>query len=60
MTRAEDRLFLSRAEKRLWRGTVRELPASPYLDDIEAALTEKSRMEAQARRPADRQLNLYS
>ncbi|MCG8546877.1 MAG: UvrD-helicase domain-containing protein, partial [Alphaproteobacteria bacterium] len=60
MTRAEDRLFLSRAEKRLWRGAVREMPPSPYLEDIEAALTEKSRMEAQARRPADRQLNLFS
>ena len=57
MTRAEDRLFLSRAEKRLWRGQLREMRASPYLDDIEAALTERSR--APARRAPDRQLSLF-
>ena len=60
MTRAEDRLFLSRAESRLWRGSVREMQPSPYLADIEAALTEKIRREAQAPKPVDRQLSLFS
>ncbi len=60
MTRAADRLFLSRAERRLWRGAVREMSPSPYLDDIEEALVERSRMAAQGRRPADRQLSLFS
>ena len=60
MTRAEDRLFLSRAESRLWRGSVREMQPSPYLADIEAALTEKIRREAQAPKPADTQLSLFS
>ncbi len=60
MTRAENRLFLSRAEKRLWRGKVREMPPSPFLDDIEAALTETTRMEPRPQRPPDRQLNLFA
>ena len=59
MTRAEDRLFLSRAAKRHWRGTLREMPPSPYLGDIAAALTETIRLAAPARKPADRQLNLF-
>ncbi|MCG8505761.1 MAG: ATP-dependent helicase, partial [Sphingomonadales bacterium] len=60
MTRAEDRLFLSWAEKRLWRGKVREQSPSPYLAAIEAALTEKTRMKARTLKPADRQLSLFS
>ena len=60
MTRAENRLFLSWAEKRLWRGKAREMRPSPYLDAIEAALTEQSRMKALARKPADRQLSLFA
>ncbi len=34
MTRAKDRLFLSRALQRTWRGQPRTLPPSPYLRDI--------------------------
>jgi superfamily I DNA/RNA helicase len=34
MTRAKDRLFLSRAVQRTWRGQPRTLPPSPYLRDI--------------------------
>lgn len=60
MTRAEDRLFLSRAEKRPWRGKVREMAPSPYLADMEAALTEHSRMAPRAPRPEDRQLQLFA
>ena len=36
MTRAEDRLFLSRSQRRLWRGQPRELPPSPFLRDLPA------------------------
>ena len=60
MTRAEDRLFLSRAEKRLWRGKVREMAPSPYLADMEAALTAQSRMTPRAPKPEDRQLQLFA
>jgi DNA helicase-2/ATP-dependent DNA helicase PcrA len=38
MTRAKDRLLLTRAQKRQWRGRVRPLPASPFLADIEREL----------------------
>jgi DNA helicase-2/ATP-dependent DNA helicase PcrA len=59
MTRAKDRLFLCRAEKRSWRGAPRTLPASPFLSDIETALLEHSRMAALPRRDPDRQLDLF-
>ncbi len=39
MTRARDRLFLTRAKERFWRGAVRALPASPFLQEIAADLT---------------------
>jgi superfamily I DNA/RNA helicase len=38
MTRAEDRLFLSRAVRRPWRGKPNGLPPSPFLRDIPAEL----------------------
>jgi DNA helicase II / ATP-dependent DNA helicase PcrA len=57
MTRAKDRLLLSRALKRRWRGRVRALPPSPYLADIESELVKQ---QAQLpRRPEDRQLKLF-
>jgi len=34
MTRAKDRLFLSRALQRTWRGQLRALPPSPFLRNI--------------------------
>jgi superfamily I DNA/RNA helicase len=34
MTRAKDRLFLSRARQRSWRGQLRTLPPSPFLNDV--------------------------
>ncbi|WP_404400228.1 UvrD-helicase domain-containing protein [Pelagibacterium halotolerans] len=34
VTRAKDRLILSRANERHWRGAVRTLPPSPFLADI--------------------------
>jgi len=39
MTRAKDRLFLTRATRRFWRGAVRTLPPSPFLAEIAAELT---------------------
>lgn len=38
MTRAKDRLFLTRAIKRFWRGAVHTLPSSPFLGEIAAEL----------------------
>ena len=50
VTRAKSRLYLCRAQKRLWRGRVRELPPSPYLADIEERLLERRRARLPARR----------
>jgi DNA helicase-2/ATP-dependent DNA helicase PcrA len=60
MTRAKDRLFLTRAQQRLWRGRVRELPASAFLDDIEQELVKHQQMPTPAPRvkTEDRQLRL--
>ena len=60
MTRAQDRLFLTRAQQRLWRGRVRELPASAFLDDIEQELVKHQEMTVPAPRAKveDRQLKL--
>jgi DNA helicase-2/ATP-dependent DNA helicase PcrA len=58
MTRAKDRLILSRARKRPWRGRVRELAASPFLSDIEAELLKHQQPQLPRRKPQDRQLSL--
>ena len=57
MTRAMDRLFLTHAEKRVWRGGERELPPSPFLGDIRHEYFSASRTEVK-RKPMDRQLQL--
>jgi DNA helicase-2/ATP-dependent DNA helicase PcrA len=59
MTRAKDRLILSRAKQRLWRGKVRALAPSPFLADIEAELLRHQQASPTRRRPEDRQLNLF-
>jgi DNA helicase-2/ATP-dependent DNA helicase PcrA len=59
MTRAADRLFLTRAQKRPWRGELRSLPPSPFLNDIEAALLTHSRRDPTRRKAADLQLQLF-
>jgi len=59
MTRAEDRLFLMRAQKRLWRGEVRSLPPSPYLQDIREELLRHSRYEAVRSKTPAPQLELF-
>jgi len=58
MTRAKDRLVLSRAVQRHWRGRLRRLNPSPYLNDIEDALVRQSRMDALRKKPKDNQLKL--
>jgi DNA helicase-2/ATP-dependent DNA helicase PcrA len=58
MTRAKDRLVLSRAVRRLWRGQVRTLPASPFLLDIEQELVAEQRKGARRKTSDARQLRL--
>lgn len=57
MTRAKDRLFLTCAGRRFWRGAVRALPPSPFLDAIPATLTTASTAAGRQRRA--QQLNLF-
>jgi len=59
MTRAKDRLILSRAEKRFWNGRLRTLAPSPFLRDIENELLALERAQLPRVRPADRQLSLF-
>jgi uncharacterized protein (TIGR00375 family) len=59
MTRAKDRLILSRAEQRHWRGAVRRLEPSPFLRAIETELTKHQRIEPGRRKPQDCQLQLF-
>jgi len=58
MTRARDRLILSRARQRRWRGRLRQLETSPFLADIEHELLKHQRAEL-PRKPQDRQLSLF-
>jgi superfamily I DNA/RNA helicase len=57
MTRAKDRLALSRALKRLWRGRVQTQAPSPFLADIASELL-KEQQSTLPRRRDDRQLKL--
>jgi DNA helicase-2/ATP-dependent DNA helicase PcrA len=59
MTRAKDRLILSRAKQRLWRGELRALAPSPFLADIENELLRHQQMPPIRRKPEERQLNLF-
>ncbi len=58
MTRAMDRLFLTHADQRAWRGNLQELPPSPFLQNVSDELFNTSRTEAK-RRPRDKQLRLF-
>lgn len=58
MTRAKDRLFLTRAMERFWRGAVRALPASPFLKEIGADLMASDAGAGRKRKQAQ-QLNLF-
>ena len=59
MTRAKDRLFLTRAEERTWRGKRRKHDASPFLADIETELLRDQRKALPRRRPELAQLALF-
>jgi superfamily I DNA/RNA helicase len=58
MTRAKDRLLLSRADERLWRGQRRQMRASPFLLDIEQQLVEHQRPETRPKVSSERQMKL--
>lgn len=58
MTRAKDRLILSRASERMWRGKPRTMSASRFLEDIEQELVKQQRAEPGRRKPEDRQMRL--
>jgi uncharacterized protein (TIGR00375 family) len=58
MTRAKDRLLLSRADERLWRGQRRPMRASPFLLDIEQQLVEHQRPEVRSKVSSERQMKL--
>ena len=45
MTRAKQKLFLTRAEKRLWRGKLQHLEPSPFLNKIEENLLDLTKYE---------------
>jgi DNA helicase II / ATP-dependent DNA helicase PcrA len=59
MTRAKDRLILSHARQRLWRGRVRMREPSPFLRDIEAELVKHQPAYAARAKPQERQLKLF-
>lgn len=59
MTRAQDRLLLSRAEQRQWRGRVQELAPSPFLHDIETELLRHTEATVRRKPAADHQLELF-
>ena len=61
VTRAQRRLYLCQAQKRLWRGRVQERQPSPFLNDMEEALLERRRalLPSRQARPSDRQLELF-
>lgn len=61
MTRAQTRLYLCHARRRLWQGRVQTMAPSPYLADIEAHLLERRRTQLQADRAPkhEAQLKLF-
>lgn len=61
LTRARERLFLSHARQRRWRGQLRELPVSPFLKEIKDELLERAQRAGKrlVKPTADRQLPLF-
>ncbi|MGB2567796.1 UvrD-helicase domain-containing protein [Micromonospora citrea] len=57
LTRAQDRLYVSHAARRVRHGAERDCRPSPFLDVIDPGLFERFG-EAEPRRPRDRQLRL--
>ena len=60
MTRAEERLFLTRAIKRKWLGKYKNLKISPFLEKIERNLLELSKFEQKQKEENNtQQLSLF-
>lgn len=59
MTRARNRLILSRAVERSWRGERRRLPPSPFLGDIAHELLRQQATPAREQRREQRQHKLF-
>jgi DNA helicase-2/ATP-dependent DNA helicase PcrA len=59
MTRAKDRLILSRARQRHWRGRPHTLEPSPFLRDIENELVKHQPVQGGRAKREDRQLKLF-
>jgi DNA helicase-2/ATP-dependent DNA helicase PcrA len=59
MTRAKERLYLTRALARLCRGRLQKPDASPFLADIEAGLVQRHQPALPRRKASDRQLELF-
>ncbi len=61
MTRAQNHLFLTRALKRMWRGSVQEMKESPFLKCIEDELIKHSKFDKKQPKNKDnsQQLSLF-
>jgi DNA helicase-2/ATP-dependent DNA helicase PcrA len=59
MTRAQDRLFLTGAVQRAWRGKLRTMPPSPFLGDIAKDLTARHQAVLPKQRPRPQQYSLF-
>ncbi|MGA1839837.1 MAG: UvrD-helicase domain-containing protein [bacterium] len=60
MTRAKDRLYLSRCKNRLWRGEKHICHTSPFLEEIPGAFSERAHFSASSPlKPKARQLGLW-
>ena len=59
MTRARDRLYLTRAAERLWRGRLRRPESSRFLADIEAELVRHHTVALPRHKPQHLQLELF-
>jgi DNA helicase-2/ATP-dependent DNA helicase PcrA len=61
ITRAQRRLYLCYAQKRLWRGRVQEQIPSPFLSDLEEQLLERpqAQLPSHRTRQRDHQLELF-
>ena len=59
MTRAKDRLFLSRTLQRSWRGQLRTLPPSRFLSDIAPELVFEQVAAAQKEIKQEQQFSLF-
>jgi DNA helicase-2/ATP-dependent DNA helicase PcrA len=59
MTRAKDRLFLTRAVERFWRGAVRTLQPSPFLREIATELITTDGVSGGRKHRRAQQLSLF-